>query len=151
MLFAFTRGAAEDAHLLSLDLPQGMYGGGYHRWKVPAYKQFALPKQKLVLLKADSHQASSFRIVKDNLGGRKIDFMFIDADHTYEGLKQDFEVYSPLVSQSGIVAFHDIVPHPTDSSYGVAEFWREIKTQYEHDEIVESWTQTGAGIGILYF
>jgi len=34
-------------------------------------------------------------------------FVFIDADHTYEGCKADFEAWSPLVRSGGEIAFHD--------------------------------------------
>ena len=34
----------------------------------------------------------------------EIDFLFIDADHTYEGAKHDFETYGPLVRKGGIIA-----------------------------------------------
>lgn len=36
-----------------------------------------------------------------------LDFLFIDGDHTFEGVKQDYEMYSPLVRSGGVVAFHD--------------------------------------------
>ena len=35
------------------------------------------------------------------------DFLFIDGDHTIEGVKQDYDMYAPLVRKGGIVAFHD--------------------------------------------
>jgi len=43
------------------------------------------------------------------------DFLFIDGDHTYEGVEGDFEMYSPLVRRGGIIAFHDIVPGPPEN------------------------------------
>lgn len=36
-----------------------------------------------------------------------IDFLFLDGDHTYEGVKRDWEAFSPFVTKSGIVVFHD--------------------------------------------
>lgn len=47
--------------------------------------------------------------VKENI---QIDFLFIDADHSYEGVKLDFELYSRLVKKTGIIVLHD-----TDQSY----------------------------------
>ena len=35
------------------------------------------------------------------------DFLFIDADHSYEGCKRDWENYSPMVRVGGLVGFHD--------------------------------------------
>ena len=61
-------------------------------------------------------------ILKDN----KVDFLFIDGDHSHEGVKKDFEMYSPLVRKGGIIAFHDIVPfgYPT-----LHKFWNEVKVK----------------------
>jgi hypothetical protein len=33
--------------------------------------------------------------------------LFIDGDHRYEGVRRDFEMYSPLVGAGGLIAFHD--------------------------------------------
>lgn len=39
--------------------------------------------------------------------GRPIRFLLIDADHSYEGVKRDFELWSPLVAPGGLIVFHD--------------------------------------------
>jgi predicted O-methyltransferase YrrM len=36
-----------------------------------------------------------------------IDFIFIDGDHSFEGVKKDFELYSNLLSENGVIALHD--------------------------------------------
>ena len=36
-----------------------------------------------------------------------VDFIFIDGDHSYEGLQGDWEAWSPLVAPQGIIALHD--------------------------------------------
>jgi predicted O-methyltransferase YrrM len=36
-----------------------------------------------------------------------IDVLFIDGDHSYEGVKKDFELYSTLLSDKGIIIIHD--------------------------------------------
>jgi predicted O-methyltransferase YrrM len=46
------------------------------------------------------------------LNEQNLDFLFIDGDHTYKGVKEDFEMYSPLVRKGGVIAFHDITKHP---------------------------------------
>ncbi len=38
---------------------------------------------------------------------QRFDFLFIDADHRYEGCKADFEAWKGLVVSGGEVAFHD--------------------------------------------
>lgn len=54
------------------------------------------------------------------------DFILIDADHTYESARRDWENYGPMVAEGGVVCFHDIRPRP---EYGVAELWSEIKEE----------------------
>jgi len=36
-----------------------------------------------------------------------IDFLFIDGDHSFEGIRGDWETWSPLISKGGVVALHD--------------------------------------------
>ena len=42
----------------------------------------------------------------------KIDYLHIDGEHSYEGVKKDFELYSTIMSENGIITIHD-----TDQSY----------------------------------
>ena len=42
----------------------------------------------------------------------KIDLLHIDADHTFEGVKKDFELYSNIMNKGGIITIHD-----TDKNY----------------------------------
>lgn len=39
--------------------------------------------------------------------GRTVDFLFIDGDHSYEGLRGDWQARRDLVVPGGIVALHD--------------------------------------------
>src|SRR5207247_1912014 len=78
-------------------------------------------------------------------------FLMIDGDHTYEGVRQDFEMYAPLVGDGSPIAFHDILPHPEDSLCEVDRFWNEIRSGYRHVEFID--VPPGAqygGIGVLY-
>jgi predicted O-methyltransferase YrrM len=38
---------------------------------------------------------------------RPIDLLFIDGDHSYEGVKQDWTLFSPHLTRFGITVFHD--------------------------------------------
>jgi cephalosporin hydroxylase len=58
----------------------------------------------------------------------RIDLLFIDGDHSYEGVKQDFLDYSPFVNKGGLICFHDTVisdRHHERNVY-VGEFWRDL-------------------------
>jgi len=71
------------------------------------------------------------------LEGEQLDYLFIDADHTYEGVWRDFQMYAPLVRSGGMIAFHDIVTHRKETRSEVERFWNEIKQKYRHREFVE--------------
>jgi len=58
-LFLFTRIASNDAIIMSIDLPGGPYMGGYPKWKIPLYKNFASSNQEIFLLRSNSHYKSS--------------------------------------------------------------------------------------------
>ena len=149
-LFLFARVSSPDAVIISIDLPHGRFGGGYPEWKIPLYKSFAARKQKIYLIREDSHELSTLDMANKILKGHKLDFLFIDGDHRYEGVKTDFEMYSRLVDMGGIIAFHDIVPGPSENVGGVPKFWNEIKHSFNHAELVKDWKQGGGGIGIIY-
>ena len=149
-LYLFTRIIDPEATIISIDLPGGSFGGGYSEWKIPLYQSFTKNQQKIKLLRADSHNPKTFKLVKSVLADKKVDFLFIDGDHTYEGVKRDFNMYSGLVKEGGIIAFHDIVEHDPRSSCKVNNFWNEIKNDYEYLEIIEDIKQKWAGIGVIY-
>ena len=149
-LFLFTRISNPEAIITSIDLPGGPYGGGYAEWKKPLFQFFAKSKQKIELVRANSHNPNTFELVKNILDGRMVDFLFIDGDHTYEGIKRDFEMYSSLVKKGGLIAFHDIVKPPPELNCEVYKLWNEIKKEYEFLEIIEDVNQNWAGIGVIY-
>lgn len=149
-LFLFSRVASEDATIISIDLPGGEFGRGYPKWKIPLYKAFKLPKQKLHLIRGNSHHQETLGKLKELLGGEKLDFVFIDGDHTYEGVKKDFEMYSPLVKAGAIIAFHDIIVYPPEDGCEVDKLWSELKRNYNHREIIKEPKQNWGGIGMVY-
>jgi len=80
-----------------------------------------------------------------------VDFLFIDGDHTYDGVKQDFELYSPLVNDGGIIAFHDIIEVNEKPWMGVPQLWDELKSGYETEEIILPPGKDRGGIGVVYW
>ncbi|HTG55108.1 MAG TPA: class I SAM-dependent methyltransferase, partial [Niabella sp.] len=103
-LFLFTKLAKKNAIVISIDLPAGKFGGGYPEYRTEFYKTFCTPEQQMHLLRANSHDKTTLDRVKEILGDLKIDFLFIDGDHTYEGVKHDFEQYSELVADDALIA-----------------------------------------------
>jgi predicted O-methyltransferase YrrM len=148
--FVLCQFADPHATVISLDLPGGRYGGGYGGYRVPVLRRMKKKGQRLHLLRTDSHSSNTSDRVASALRGAPLDLLFIDGDHTYDGVKQDFEMYSRFAKSGGIVAFHDIAKHPPEAEVQVDRFWNEIKTRYRHREIIEDRQQGWGGIGVLF-
>lgn len=147
-LFLLLQALRKDAHVVSVDLPHGPFGGGYPHWKIPFFQALAFGGPKLTLMRGKSQSKEMRDEVRNALGG-PADFLFIDGDHTYEGVKADFELYSELAAPGAMVAFHDIVPHAANE-VGVDRFWREVSAGREHRTLVRDWDQGTCGIGLLF-
>jgi predicted O-methyltransferase YrrM len=150
-LFLFAQVAAADATLISIDLADRLFGGGYHVSRKVLYKGFARRRQTIELVRASSHDPGTRQAVERILQGRVVDFLFIDGDHTYEGVRQDYLVYRELVRAGGLIAFHDIVPYPPrpESVGGVPDFWRELEAEGGTWSFVDPAGEGGFGIGLV--
>jgi predicted O-methyltransferase YrrM len=160
-LFLLAHVADPEALLVSVDLPHGEFGGGYPRWRAPLYRRFGQAGQRIELIRGDSHADETRARVAGVLGGELLDFLFIDGDHTYDGVKHDFELYRDLVRPGGIVAFHDITPGSVQGdgareaeasrllSGEVPRFWAEVRERFPTTELTGS--ELGFyGIGVVY-
>ena len=72
----------------------------------------------------------------------KIDYLHIDADHTYEGCKFDFDLYSTIMNENGIISIHDTDRkywenfntydgEPHDICTGPSEVVKEVSDEWE--------------------
>jgi len=145
-LYLWARLAHPEAILISIDLPGGKFGGGYSPFRTPIYRRFAQVRQKLHLMRANSHDPSTLAETKRLLSGRPLDLLFIDGDHTYEGVKKDWEMYSPRVRPGGLVVFHDVAGNYQETR--VKAFWDTIKDSYSHREYMAH-PEKLYGIGML--
>jgi predicted O-methyltransferase YrrM len=146
--------AEPDALLVSIDLPGGAHGGGYSEQDVERYRAHGRPGQRLHFLRADSHAEETRDELAAILAGAEVDFLMIDGDHTYEGVRADYEMYSPFVADGGVIAFHDILHHPQVPDCEVDRFWAELRETGETEEFTDpaderGWGQWG-GIGVLH-
>jgi predicted O-methyltransferase YrrM len=141
-LFLWSRAAAPDALLVAVDTrPLGPLGR--HSPYALVRRGFAKASQRVeLLLPRDSHDPATVAELRRRIVDRPIDFLFIDGDHSYQGVKKDFELYAPLVRPGGIIAFHDI---NSTIAPGVQRFWQEIAAAHETAECVVS----EFGIGLL--
>jgi predicted O-methyltransferase YrrM len=86
---------------------------------------------------------------------KPIDLLFIDGDHSYEGVKGDFEMFRPWLRQHSVVAFHDSMwgfrptrgdgsPH-TLEGLGVSRFLDELRQEGYHSVSLDC----GPGLTLL--
>lgn len=81
------------------------------------------------ILNGDSHSESLHREVRNILGQEKLDFLFIDGDHSHLGVKLDYHMYKEFVKPGGWIGFHDIKKTENHHSQGcyVDQFWDELE------------------------
>lgn len=127
------------SRIVAVDLPYGNHGGmpdpePMLRGNV---KRIADAGHEAHLFLGDSHAPTLVKAVQA-LG--PYDFCFIDGDHSYDGVKADWENYG---SHAKIVAFHDIV-----NNVGCFRLWQEIKAAGYRT--VEYTSSLWLGIGIVF-
>jgi predicted O-methyltransferase YrrM len=122
---------------------------------VDLYQRY--PNQRIYGLTGMSHDPAIISRAETIFGKEPLDLLFIDGDHSYEGVRKDFELYKKFCNEKTIICFHDIIADhgvtkgiQTDSNSGeVYKFWSELKSAYEFIEFVQAFDQDGFGIGVL--
>lgn len=150
-LWYWIQNAVEYSKIATVDLLVPESDSRYERQR---YGQMILwphwAKDRKILLAEysyDSSHSGTIRLVKAFIP--EIDFLFIDGDHREEIVRRDFESYSPLVRQGGVIAFHDIGYEQHSEYFGVRLVWDRIKSNgFRTEEIIEKPGEWG--IGILY-
>lgn len=150
---AWCRVAAPHGLKISLDWQNSGVGRG--RWLTPesrAGRDATLRSwaPNVHLVEGNSHEPEQLARVKEVLGDQKLDFLFIDGDHSPAGVAADWNDYSPLVRPGGMVAFHDIKNcdyHRRAGCY-VHDFWPTLKATYKTLEFISHETVWG-GIGVV--
>lgn len=135
--FAWCKLGSRTATIVSIDLPGGEFGGGYGEDGIRRMRSYARHRQETHFLQLDSHAPETKQELEKVLNGRKIDFLMVDGDHSYEGVLADYEMYSPLVRHGGLIAFHDIVFHDHVPACQVDRFWNEVRAQFESWEFTK--------------
>ena len=99
------------------------------------------------IINGDSHSEEIYQQVKRVIGNDKLDFLFIDGDHSHMGVKLDYHMYKEFVKEGGWIGFHDIKETENHHSQGcyVDAFWREL-------DMEKIWFMSGTercGIGFI--
>lgn len=107
--------AADDALLIGVDdLTQQVWP-----------KVITRPGQEFKFVRGDSTDIDTLAVVLTVLNGRKVDFLFVDGDHSEAVCRSDMEMYVPLVRPGGLVGMHDVIGN-TD----VNRVWLDYALRY---------------------
>ena len=147
-LYLWSRAAAPGATIISVDLPGGC--GTVTPLHQQVYQSFGVDRDiDTHTLAVDSHSEQAHAGVASILAGRTVDFLFIDGDHSYEGVKADLLAYSQFMSPNGIVAMHDVAIPDSHPTITVGKFWRELVAQgCDSEEIIDP-DGSSPGIGVV--
>jgi predicted O-methyltransferase YrrM len=149
VFWLFCKISAPDATLISLDLPPSdRHSGGQ-----PVFVDLDRMKksgQRVKKVLGDSHDLATLQNVRSILAGQPLDLLLIDGDHTYAGVRRDYEMYGALVRSGGIIAFHDIIQTDWEGCK-VDLLWHELQHDalLETRSIVRPYQSTFGGIGLL--
>jgi len=150
--YVWCRLAEPGATIISIDLPDGPFGPAEGLEEISVLSSFADASQSVHFLRMNSRSPWTRSELELLLAGRAIDLLYIDGDHTYQGVRTDFLRYAPLVHQGGLVVFHDILPTPIGPEVQVYRLWqqlREIGPDHCHEVVRVDPGSLWGGFGVL--
>ena len=120
----------------------GWTGVGY--WKTEAgkncFSEFNLEKYINLYVKTTQQFVTTFP-------ERSYDYIYIDGDHSLNGVLLDFKLLFPKLKKDGYIVFHDICVrgNKPEGEYGVWKLWKILGKKFKTIEI----NFDGSGLGIM--
>jgi len=130
--------ATDDAILITVDIEMS-------RAEMPLFRSFAQHEQRVYPIAGDAHDPASVAEAERLLEGRPVDLLLVDGDYTHDGVRRDYELWSPRVRAGGLIAVHRINPGLTADD--VPQLWRELGGSREF--VAPGRSEGGFRIGVL--
>ena len=122
---------------ISIDIP---WEGQEHAYEI-ANLRGTMTHAKWIV--GNAHDESTKQMLNETLNGQKLDLIFIDADHTYEGGQKHFEMYKSFVKEGGYIGFHDTV-----NGWPCGKYYDTLKPLYPHWDFIDD-PSCWYGIGVI--
>ena len=125
-----------------LDDEGGWTGVGY--WKTEqgknCFNNFGLQKHITLFLTTTLEFAQRYP-------NQVYDYIYLDGDHSFEGVSLDFELFFPMLAQEGYMVFHDVCvkEEKPEGVYGVWQLWKKLENKFGGIKI----NHLGSGLGII--
>lgn len=77
---------------------------------------------------------------------KRYQYIYIDGDHSYDGVALDYSLFWPKLDKHGFMVFHDVIArgHIDDGNFGVWKFWNSLKNR--HTVVLPFPKDSGLGI-----
>jgi predicted O-methyltransferase YrrM len=127
---------ADDGTLFAVDpFPKGQLGFSTQR-AIATHEVHKVVKGRVVWIRQTAADAAQNPAVRE---GGPFEFVFLDALHTYQGLREDWDAWSPLVAIGGVVAIHDsrATPGGHSEEVGGVRFTKDVILADPRFEVVE--------------
>jgi predicted O-methyltransferase YrrM len=129
---AVLRAAMSEAGVLTAidPHPAGRLGVSFER-AIARREVEAVPRGRVELLRTDSAGALA-------RWTEPIDFLFVDADHSWRGIDEDWRGWTPFVAPGGIAALHDSRPVAGRPDPDTVRYMREVVARDTRFDVIDS-------------
>lgn len=145
-LYMASRFIKNQSKIISIDLPNAAWGfEGTEEELYNIIKLLRVDGFNAHVILADSQKSETKIKLIQLIDNEGIDVLFIDADHTFKGVQNDWNMYFDLVNNNGLIVFHDIIKNESNHGVEVYKLWETIKLGFPHQEFVFEY-----GIGVIH-
>ncbi len=138
--------------IVCVDLPGACWGGEMQNTAAARAKLEDFERRKQIMWAQIDDDSQRPEVVEEIEKLGPFDFVFLDADHTYDGVANDFSNYIPMATKAVIlddINNEETIKHKGKGyTSGVKKFWTELKETgaYATSEFVASGSKQGKGV-----
>lgn len=149
-LYYLIKLADKDCKIVGIDIC-------YDNIQKVGFKSLDINTENLTFINGHSDSDDTYEQVCDI--STEYNFIFIDGDHSYEGVKRDYERYGGLVT-NGVIVIHDVHlgQDQIEQKWGVYYYWQELSKELSGQANIATNTfiassikpVSSCGLGIIY-